>query len=434
MTYARLLQVYAGILLTVFGLIVVHAPLSVGFGTLLPDYADLIKAWKEILLTIAIMIALSIATYRRLWPRLLKDWLVRISLLYALLHLALLVWMPQGMMAAVSGLMIDLRYVAYFLCVFLLMLVAPQFRALFIKVGIVGVAIVIGFGALQLLLPPDILKHIGYDKETTIAPYLTVDQNEAYVRINSTLRGPNPLGAYAVIVLGLLTAAAVRKEIDWRRRKDGLIAGAAAALSGLVLWVSYSRSALVAAVMTVGLAAGVGFAARLPLRKVVMASMVALLLLMGGLYSIRDTSFYAHVITHENPQEGNAVNSNDGHIDSLYMGVERMSTQPLGAGIGSTGSASLYTDQPVIIENQYLFVAHESGWLGLALFMGLYGGILWRLWRCRDDWLALGVFASGVGLAAIGLLLPVWVDDTVSIVWWGLAAIVCGASARPRQS
>jgi hypothetical protein len=34
--------------------------------------------------------------------------------------------------------------------------------------------------------------------------------------------------------------------------------------------------------------------------------------------------------------------------------------------------------------------------------------------------------ASGIGLALIGLLLPVWVDDTVSIVWWGLAAIATG--------
>ena len=28
-----------------------------------------------------------------------------------------------------------------------------------------------------------------------------------------------------------------------------------------------------------------------------------------------------------------------------------------------------------------------------------------------------------MGLAFVGLLLPVWVDDTVSILWWGLAAI-----------
>ena len=95
----------------------------------------------------------------------------------------------------------------------------------------------------------------------------------------------------------------------------------------------------------------------------------------------------------------------------------------MGAGIGSTGSASLLGTEPVIIENQYLMIAHEVGWLGLALFAVLYTYILWRLWQYRRDWLALGLWASGIGLAIIGLLLPVWVDDTVSIVWWGLAAV-----------
>ena len=100
-----------------------------------------------------------------------------------------------------------------------------------------------------------------------------------------------------------------------------------------------------------------------------------------------------------------------------------MIAQPLGAGVGSTGSASLYTDTPRIIENQYLFVAHETGWLGLLVFVAIFIAVLLRLWRERHDWISLGVFASGIGLALIGALQPVWVDDTVSIIWWGLAGL-----------
>ncbi len=81
-----------------------------------------------------------------------------------------------------------------------------------------------------------------------------------------------------------------------------------------------------------------------------------------------------------------------------------------------------------IVENQYLYVAHESGWLGLLLFVLIYWFILRQLWRKRQHWLALGVFASGVGLAIIGLLLPVFADDTVAIVWWGLAAIALASN------
>jgi hypothetical protein len=111
-----------------------------------------------------------------------------------------------------------------------------------------------------------------------------------------------------------------------------------------------------------------------------------------------------------------------------------MIRQPLGQGIGSTGSASLFSSSPEIIENQYLFVAHETGWLGLALFSGISILVLIRSRERRADWLALGVFASGIGMLSIGLLLPVWVDDTVSIVWWGLAAISLGGEHARKSS
>jgi hypothetical protein len=146
----------------------------------------------------------------------------------------------------------------------------------------------------------------------------------------------------------------------------------------------------------------------------------------GGLLIARDTSFVSNVLLHEDPSGGNEINSNEGHIESLSYGLDRLIHQPLGAGVGSTGSASLFGDQPVIIENQYLFIAHEIGWLGLLVFAALFVIVMIRLWRVRSDWLGLGVFASGIGLALIGILLPVWVDDTVSIIWWGLAAVVLG--------
>jgi hypothetical protein len=107
-----------------------------------------------------------------------------------------------------------------------------------------------------------------------------------------------------------------------------------------------------------------------------------------------------------------------------------MRRQPIGGGVGSTGSASLMTDSPLFIENQYLFIAHETGWFGLGLFIALMSLLLVRLWRYRRDWLALGVLTSGIGLSCIGLLLPVWVDDTVSIIWWGLAAIALASGGQ----
>jgi len=197
----------------------------------------------------------------------------------------------------------------------------------------------------------------------------------------------------------------------------------------MALWASYSRSALVAGVVALAIIALVTVARRLP-RWVWIALCVVALGLAGGLYAARDTHFVSHVILHEDPNEGNDTNSNDGHVESLVDGTDRMISQPLGGGIGSTGSASLLGDNPLIIENQYLYIAHEVGWLGIILFGVLFVMLLKGLWKKRKNWLALGIFASGISLALIGLLLPVWADDTVSIVWWGLAALALAGSTE----
>jgi len=413
-------RIYLAIIVVIFAGIVIHAPLSVGFGVLFPDAALLIKSWKELLMVALIPLAVILVTRRRLWRELLSDWVFRIIVGYTLLHIILVAVLYQGIVATVAGLAIDLRYVLFFGLVYILVRSVPQYRALLLKVAAVGAAVVVGFASLQLFLPADILSSIGYGRDT-IAPYLTVDKNPDYVRVNSTLRGPNPLGAYAGIVLALLAAVVITKGRQFTR-KYAIGLGILALCSAIALWISYSRSALVAAVVAAGIVCAATIMRRLS-RKTWIILSVIVCALAGGLIAGQNSSFVSNVLLHENPEGGSVVSSNDDHIDSLETGVERLLRQPIGGGVGSTGSASLHGDSPIIIENQYLFIAHETGWVGLALFLVLFGLVMVRLWQRRADWLALGVFASGIGLALIGLLLPVWVDDTVAIIWWGLAAI-----------
>jgi len=411
---------YIAILMAIFAGIVVHAPLSVWLGTIFPNYSLAIKSWKEILLIIAALVAISIITKRKAWHDILPDRLCQLIAAYIAIHLVLMLVFYQSAIASMAGLAIDLRYVVFFWLVYVAMKLL-QYRRYLLWTAIVGACVVVGFATLQLFLPADILSHIGYSKDT-IMPYLTVDKNPDFVRVNSTLRGPNPLGAYAGMVLGLLAAALVRKKLDLRNQKVRVLTIAFAVCSLVALWLSYSRSALVAsaiAVLIVGLAT---IARRLPAKAWIIGS-VLVFAAAGGLIASRDNSFVSNILFHENLQGGSSVSSNEQHIDSLAYGLDRLVHQPFGAGIGSTGSASLYGNEPVVIENQYLFVAHETGWAGIVLFITLFILVLCRLWRTRSDWLSLGVFASGVGLGLIGLLQPVWVDDTVSIVWWGLAAI-----------
>jgi hypothetical protein len=421
MNLSRLEKTYAVIIGVIFGGIIVHAPLIVGLGTLFPQYDLLIKSWKELLMLALIPLAVYIVSRRHLWRTFATDWIFRIIIAYAALHLLLVVVLFHGSATAAAGLAIDLRYVLYFGLVYVLMRIMPASRGWLMKIGMIGAGVVVGFATIQLFLPADVLKHIGYSKET-IAPYLTVDKNPDYIRVNSTLRGPNPLGAYAVIVLSLLSSALVKKRLEGYDWKKGTIIGCLALCSLIALWISYSRSALVAAFVAVGLVIGLTIARQLS-KKVWSTLVVVICVLIGALLVGQNSTFVSNVLLHENPTGGSAVSSNDGHIESLETGVDRMIHQPFGVGVGTTGSASLHGDSPVIIENQYLFIAHEAGWLGLGLFITLFGMVMRRLWSARQDWLSVGVFASGIGLALIGLLLPVWVDDTVAIIWWGLAAI-----------
>lgn len=417
--------VFLGLLLIIFGGIVLHAPLSVGMSTLFPSAELLIKSWKEILMIGAGLLAIAVLWRRRQWS-ILRSPMLLLIFGYALLHLALVPLVHTGTDSILAGLAIDLRYVAFFVLVYIAMRLYPTMRRPFIITFATGALVVAVFAILQVtVLPTDVLKYVGYG-DGSIQPYLSLDQNPDYIRINSTLRGPNSLGAYAVIVLSLLIALWLKGNHKTMKRPVAM--AVIIGVGGLVaLWFSYSRSALIAFAVAIGVTVIVASSQKIRRRLVIFGG-IGIVVAGLGLFIARDSSFVANVILHDNPTTGAEMTSNQGHADSLTDGVNRMVHQPLGGGIGSTGSASLLGDAPLIIENQYLFVAHEVGWLGLGLFLVIFWKILAGLWQRRRDWLALGVLASGVGLALIGLLLPVWVDDTVAIIWWGLAGLALGGS------
>ncbi len=423
-------RILVGILLVVAAGIVVHAPLTVWLGTIWPHEVQYIKAWKEILMGVALVLMIMTAVRRKKINELLEDRLMQLSLVYAGLHFVMMGVFQNGLSHAGAGLLIDLRYVLFFVVTYGTIRLLPRYRKLFVRVFAAGAVVVLGFALLQLfVLPRDVLTHIGYSKDT-IAPYLLVDENPSFVRINSTLRGPNPLGAYAVIVLGLLAAAAIRRKLKVR---DWWLLGAAALAAGLTLGVSFSRSSLIGAVAALLVAMIVPLTAKMRWRAAL--SLTAIVVGIAGLFfAFRGSYFVSNVILHDNPTTGALVDSNAGHASSVIDGLGMVVRQPFGDGVGSTGSASLGGSDPLIIENQYLFVAHEVGWAGLLLFVALFVEVLRRLWHRRASVLALGVFASGVGLGIIGLFLPVWADDTVSIVWWGLAAIAIGSGYGTRKN
>lgn len=412
----------AWLLLAVFGFIVLHAPITVAVSANWPDIGLYVKAWKELLILLAGLLLLVDFVWTGYWRKIIHDKLLWAAGAFIIIHLLALAVSHGSWQSLVSGLMIDLRYVAYFVLVYLFVRRHPSYQASFLRVGVAGAVIVIGFTLLQLTLPHDFLKYLGYGPDT-IQPYLTVDKNYDFIRQISTLRGPNPLGAYAIMVVAAVVAYVSMGMHTSPSRRDKCLFALFAIGGPVALWVSYSRGALLGAGVAIIIVLFVAFWRRVSL-KVWLALGIVMVAAVGVLYLIRDTSFFQNVVLHNNPTTGAAVDSNQGHVDSVQTGIVRTLAEPWGAGIGSTGSASLFGSDPVVIENQFLFIAHEAGWLGLIVFAILMSIVFVRLWRHRNDWPALALLASGAGMLVVGLFLPVWVDDTVSIVWWGFAATI----------
>jgi len=288
--------------------------------------------------------------------------------------------------------------------------------------------VVVGFGlSQQYLLPKDVLKYIGYSKGT-ISPYLTVDNNEHYIRINSTMRGPNPLGAYVMIALSFVVGWVERARRTLSGRQWTLIGLSALSLLS-VLYASFSRSAWVAVLV----AAAVYTLISLPRRAQLYVVVGMTVLVLAGVASypiVSKSNFWHTVIDHKDPNNPNGTDSNLGHATSLVNSLKDAASEPFGGGIGTTGSASLVGDKPLIVEDQYLFVAHEAGWVGIALFVVLQTSVLTELYKRKSDWRAKALFASGLGLVFVGLTLPVFTDDPTAYIWWGLV----GAALSVQQT
>lgn len=422
--------VIGGILL-IIAYIPFHAVFSVAIGSI-SSQPLLVKAWKEILLGLLVILCVFILLKR---PDIRKVYvssrLNQLALAFVLFQMLLALFFHASLSSTIAGLAIDIRFAVFFLVVRLGILLLPSLRRLVVKTFLGGAVISVVFGLLQqYILPKDILSHIGYSK-ATIKPYLTVDNNPAYIRINSTLRGPNPLGAYVVIILSVVAGwfEAHIKKLS----KKWLTAICLFALGCLsVLYASYSRSAWIALVVAALVFVVISLSRKWQLYTL---AGVVVLLLVGtlGYPLLKNSSFFHTVIDHKDPNNPSLADSNLGHETSVISGIKRAVTHPLGFGIGSTGSASLLGDSPLIVENQYLFVAHESGWVGVLLFIALQVGVLVKLYWDRRDWLAKAMFTSGVGMVVIGLLLPVFTDDTTAYVWWGLAAVALVVTTKRKK-
>jgi O-antigen ligase len=277
------------------------------------------------------------------------------------------------------------------------------------------------FGLCQLLLPIGFLAHFGYGPQT-IPAYQTVDNKLDYQRIQSTLRGANPLGAYLVVIIGLVAARLRARALSRRWVLSGWLV-----LSVICLWFTYSRSAYLGVMLALGVVAVLNLP-RHHWRRLAMVAATGLVLVVLGVVSLRNNNIVQNSLFHSDETSRSALSSNSKRASALQQGLSEVVHEPLGRGPGTAGPASTRNTHPArIAEDYYLQIGQEVGWIGLALFLAIVVMTGKLLWRQRHDWLARGLLASLVGLSLVNLLSHAWADDTLGLLWGGLAGMVVGS-------
>lgn len=415
--------VLGSVCVVIIALVPFHALLTTWAGSTW-GYIDGWRIWKEVLLLAMLPLAIvAVSRDHRLRQWLRSAVLARLILAYAVLYLA------SGVMAYIQGNVnlpallyaygANLRFLALFLLVIATVRRVPWLRRSMLQVVLVGGALVVVFGLMQIaVLPFDVLRHVGYGPDT-IPAYQTVDNKLAYQRIQSTLRGANPLGAYMVVYLALLAAYVRRFARHWWYWV--LVAGSVA-----VLFFSYSRSGYIGVLIALLVIGWVELPRRW--RKWAVAGTgVALIAAILAVVLFRNAPTVQNTLFHSDDSSASVTSSNESRANAMRLGLQDVWHEPLGRGPGTAGPASARNLYPArFAENYLLQIGQEVGWVGIVLF----GSILWLvgvgLWRLRRDPLALALLGSFVGLFVVNLVSHAWTDDTLGLLWWGLAGLVAG--------
>lgn len=425
-----LLSVVAAIILV---LVPFHAFLTVWVSSFVGHYT-LLRLWKEFLLVIVLAGAVYVLIRdKSLLKRIFSLLITKLILVYlAVLLLYGLIPLIRHEVAAKAvwyGLLVDSRFLIFFLAVLAVaaksgFLVRNWRRVLFVPAILVGAFAILQF----LVLPYDFLKHFGYN-DSTIFPYETINHNLNHIRVMSTLRGANPLGAYLILPLSALAAG------FFRQKKQGLNIAVFGLGLLLALIFSFSRSAWIGAFISVLLAAWLSLKT-VHARKIALAA-AAGVLVVGGLLAValRNDTTFENVFFHTQHNSQIATTSNGGHASAFKSAVKDIVHQPFGRGVGTAGPQSVYSHgQARIAENYFLQIAQEAGWIAMILFIAICVAAGKILYEQRFNTLGLALFASLVGISFVNLLSHAWTDDTLAYVWWGLAGIALAPILTDRQN
>jgi hypothetical protein len=392
-------------------------------------HLDAWRIWKEALIGLCLpMAAYLVWANPKLIHWLKTSWLFWLIIAYIVLNLAIGVWAYKtgrvNKNALADGLLTDLRFPIFFIVTLTIASYSDLIKKYWQPILLVPAILVILFGLAQLLLPLNFLSHFGYGANT-IPAYSLVDQNSHYRRIQSTLRGANPLGVYLILVI---PAFFIRLRDKFYYRLAMIVLAVAAML------FTYSRSAYLGLIVTfVGLYYLLWLTDKLR-RKFLIGCVILVLLLAGLIIGLRYNQVASNIFFHTNNSSKAPQSSNAQHVSAFETGIKEVYRQPLGDGPGTAGPASVHNNHPArIAENYYIQIAQETGLIGLAIFIVINAFVAKGLWQNRSDPLAALLLASFIGISLTNLLEHAWADDSISLIWWGLAGTALAPAIIKRE-
>lgn len=396
---------------------------------------ELAKVAKEPVLVVGFLAALYSA--RNQLTVLLEGykkifWLIAA---YALISVISVLLKPNELDAEVLGLAYNSRFLVFFLYAILLVRIHGQdviYKAA--NLVLITGSIVALLGVLQVAVLPDhALNRFGYSKAngTPEAFYISPITKETE-RAYSTLKDPNSLGSYLIIILSL---GIVYGFSNVKKTKRLLVIILIVALSLACLYLTYSRSSLVGLVAALAVLAVMIPSVRKfffgGVRKYV--SIVAAIALPAiFLYALSGTFFFQNVVLHD--VEGKQQTSNTLRLDAYRRSLQGIADNPLGYGVGSAGPVSFKNESKgaMIPENYYLQIALEVGIIGLVVFMAIVLVIGFKVLRLglSGNLIAVSLLVSLVGISIANMFNHIWANEAVAYTWWGLAGLVLASKPR----
>lgn len=429
--------------LYIFYGLLAYAPLHIFLSTWIGTSFNILepaKIAKDVVLVVGFLLVLAFSVGKEWFRKWLKtDTLLWLILAYVLLNLVLVLIKPTDQDAELLGLVYNTRFLMFFLYAWMLVNLFPEKAVLknSVKVALASGMVVIVFGIAQyLLMPNDMLRHFGYNRENGVLPVFLIDEKPDLERVMSTVRDPNSLGSYLIIIGSLLGSLFIAAKAKAERNRYSLYL----ALTALCLWFTFSRSAWIGFLTAMGVLAILS-----PLAQRVMAKIgytkiavigLSLVVIVGtGLLVFKDTYLVKNVILHAD-ESTVLEDPNELRIRFWRESVQDIAAEPEGSGPGTAGLASIRNNKQgtELNENYYLQIGSELGIAGILLFLGILGLVGYRLFIAKPDIYTVALFASFVGLLITNFLVHIWSNEAVAYTWWGLAGLVLALKSTHRKN